>query len=121
MTKVPERIIPSLTRIGWIGTGVMGSSMCSHVMAAGYRATLHSRTKAKAQPLLDLGATWAENPRAVTAESDPFDLAIRYRIVSLSRSGLDRIQIGINGYQVKSRLQCAADTVDFDLRLKATT
>ena len=70
MTKVPKRIIPSLTRIGWIGTGVMGSPMCSHVMAAGYRATLHSRTKAKAQPLLDLGATWAENPGAVAAESD---------------------------------------------------
>src|SRR5262249_32949198 len=32
--------------------------------------TLHSRTKAKAQPLVDLGATWAENPRAVAAESD---------------------------------------------------
>jgi len=31
---------------------------------------LHSRTKAKAQPLLDLGAMWAENQRAVAAESD---------------------------------------------------
>ncbi|MGE5756177.1 MAG: NAD(P)-binding domain-containing protein, partial [Planctomycetaceae bacterium] len=26
---------PGVTRIGWIGTGVMGSSMCSHLMAAG--------------------------------------------------------------------------------------
>ena len=63
-------ITPSQTRIGWIGTGVMGSSMCRHVLAAGYRVTLHSRTKAKAQPLLDLGAAWTENPRAVAAESD---------------------------------------------------
>jgi 3-hydroxyisobutyrate dehydrogenase len=62
--------IPTATRIGWIGTGVMGSSMCRHVLAAGYRVILHSRTKAKAQPLLDLGAMWAENPRAVAAESD---------------------------------------------------
>ncbi|MGH7148082.1 MAG: NAD(P)-dependent oxidoreductase [Nitrospiraceae bacterium] len=62
--------IPTATRIGWIGTGVMGSSMCGHVLAAGYRVTLHSRTKAKAQPLVDLGATWAEDPRAVAAESD---------------------------------------------------
>ncbi|TMQ30668.1 MAG: NAD(P)-dependent oxidoreductase [Nitrospirae bacterium] len=62
--------IPTVTRIGWIGTGVMGSSMCSHVLQAGYRVTLHSRTKDKAKPLLDLGATWAENPRAVAAESD---------------------------------------------------
>ena len=62
--------IPTVTRIGWIGTGVMGSSMSGHVLASGFRVTLHSRTKAKAQPLLDLGATWAENPRAVAAESD---------------------------------------------------
>lgn len=62
--------VPTAMRIGWIGTGVMGSSMCRHVLAAGYRVTLHSRTKGKAQPLLDLGAMWAENPRAVAAESD---------------------------------------------------
>ncbi|MGH7220190.1 MAG: NAD(P)-dependent oxidoreductase, partial [Nitrospiraceae bacterium] len=62
--------IPTATRIGWIGTGVMGSSMCGHLLAAGYRVTLYSRTKAKAKSLLDLGATWAENPRAVAAESD---------------------------------------------------
>jgi 3-hydroxyisobutyrate dehydrogenase len=62
--------MPRAIRIGWIGTGVMGSSMCRHVLAAGYRVTLHSRTKGKAQPLLDLGAMWAENPRAVAAESD---------------------------------------------------
>ena len=62
--------MPTATRIGWIGTGVMGSSMCRHVLAAGYRVTLHSRTKGKAQPLLDLGAMWAENLRAVAAESD---------------------------------------------------
>jgi 3-hydroxyisobutyrate dehydrogenase len=61
---------PTATRIGWIGTGVMGSSMCRHLLAAGYRVTLHSRTKAKAQPLLDLGGIWAKNPRAVATESD---------------------------------------------------
>ncbi len=63
-------VLPTVTRIGWIGTGVMGSSMCGHILKAGYRVILHSRTKAKAQPLLNLGAMWAENPRAVAAESD---------------------------------------------------
>lgn len=63
-------ITPSQTRIGWIGTGVMGSSMCGHLLAAGYTVTLHSRTKAKAKLLLDLGAAWAETPRAVAADSD---------------------------------------------------
>jgi len=68
MTVQPA--IPTATRIGWIGAGVMGSSMCGHVLQAGYRVTLQSRTKAKAKPLLDLGAAWAESPRAVAAESD---------------------------------------------------
>ena len=70
MTKAPQMFTPPHTRIGWIGTGVMGSSMCGHLLAAGYKVTLHSRTKSKATPLLNLGAAWAGNPRAVTAESD---------------------------------------------------
>ena len=67
---IVQPVVPMGTRIGWIGTGVMGSSMCGHLLTAGYRVTLHSRTKSKAQPLLDRGAQWAENPRAVAAESD---------------------------------------------------
>ena len=63
-------VMPMGTRIGWIGTGVMGSSMCGHLLTAGYRVTVHSRTQSKAQSLLDRGAQWAENPRAVATQSD---------------------------------------------------
>jgi len=62
--------IPAATRIGWIGTGVMGSSMCGHLLTACCHVTVHSRTKSKAQSLLDRGAQWAENPQAVAVESD---------------------------------------------------
>jgi len=65
-----QHTIPAATRIGWIGAGVMGSAMCGHLLQAGYRITVHSRTRSKAQPLLDRGAQWAEHPRAVAAESD---------------------------------------------------
>ncbi len=61
---------PGKTRIGWIGTGVMGQSMCRHLIAKGYAATVYNRTKEKAQPLLDAGATWAATPRAVAERSD---------------------------------------------------
>lgn len=70
MTGFPGRAAPANRTIGWIGTGVMGSSMCGHLLTAGYRVTLYSRTKAKAQSLLDRGAQWAESPGAVAAESD---------------------------------------------------
>jgi 3-hydroxyisobutyrate dehydrogenase len=64
------RLDPSTTRIGWIGTGVMGRSMCGHLLAKGFRATVFNRTKAKAQGLLDQGAQWAESPKAVAGASD---------------------------------------------------
>ncbi len=56
--------------IGWIGTGVMGASMAGHLRKAGYPLTVFNRTKAKAQPLLDAGAVWADSPKAVGAASD---------------------------------------------------
>jgi 3-hydroxyisobutyrate dehydrogenase len=84
--------LSTTTRIGWIGTGVMGSSMCGHVLTAGYRVTLHSRTKSKAQPLVDLGATWAENPRTVAAQSDMIFTMVGFpqdvRTVYFSETGI---------------------------------
>jgi 3-hydroxyisobutyrate dehydrogenase len=61
---------PGKTRIGWIGTGVMGLSMCRHLMTKGYAATVYNRTKDKARSLLDTGAVWGETPRAVAERSD---------------------------------------------------
>ena len=61
---------PGKTRIGWIGTGVMGRWMCQHAMTKGYKATVYNRTKDKAQPLLDAGAAWADTPKAVAEQSD---------------------------------------------------
>jgi 3-hydroxyisobutyrate dehydrogenase len=65
-----QPVEPGRTRVGWIGTGVMGASMCGHLVAAGYEATVSSRTRAKAEPLLADGATWAEQPGDVAARSD---------------------------------------------------
>ena len=57
-------------RNGWIGTGVMGAPMCGHLMAAGYPATVFTRSKAKAHGLLAKGARWADTPAEVTEHSD---------------------------------------------------
>ncbi len=48
----------------------MGSSMCGHLIDKGYSATVHTRTRQKAEPLLQKGAQWAESPRAVAQQSD---------------------------------------------------
>ncbi len=57
--------LPADVPIGWIGTGVMGASMCGHLMSAGHPAAVHTRTRAKAAGLLEQGATWADSPRQV--------------------------------------------------------
>ena len=62
---------PGKTRIGWIGTGVMGTSMCGHLMAAGYQATVYNRTRSKAEAAgRPRGASEADSPRAVAEASD---------------------------------------------------
>ena len=92
MTDSPGKITSAHRTIGWIGTGVMGSSMCSHLLTAGYRVTVHSRTRSKAQPLLDRGAQWAESPRTVAAESDVLFTMVGFpqdvRAVYFSETGI---------------------------------
>src|SRR4051794_6906250 len=61
---------PGKTRIGWVGTGVMGRWMCQHAIQKGYSATVYNRSRDKAQPLLDLEATFADSPKAVAERSD---------------------------------------------------
>ena len=64
------QVVPGKTRIGWIGTGVMGSSMCGHLMTAGFAATVYSRTRQKSEALLSRGATWASTPKELAQNSD---------------------------------------------------
>jgi len=63
-------IAPGKTRIGWIGTGVMGISMCGHLIDKGYACTVYNRTKERADALLKKGAKWADTPKGVAEQSD---------------------------------------------------
>jgi 3-hydroxyisobutyrate dehydrogenase len=56
--------------VAWIGTGVMGQSMAGHLLQAGYRLTVHNRTRAKAEKLLDEGAQWADSPGQAAEGAD---------------------------------------------------
>jgi 3-hydroxyisobutyrate dehydrogenase len=53
------------TVVGFIGTGVMGNSMAGHLLAAGYPLIVYTRTKEKANGLLEKGAGWANTPKDV--------------------------------------------------------
>ncbi|MFM2130808.1 MAG: NAD(P)-dependent oxidoreductase [Opitutales bacterium] len=57
-------------RIAFVGTGVMGASMAGHLLRAGHEVVVHTRTRAKAEPLLAAGARWADSPAAAVAGAD---------------------------------------------------
>jgi len=73
-----ESCKPGSTRVGWIGTGVMGQSMVSHLIKADYQTTVFSRTLSKCEPLRDLGATVVDSPKKVAENSDVVFLIVGY-------------------------------------------
>jgi 3-hydroxyisobutyrate dehydrogenase len=63
-------VAPGSTRVGWIGTGVMGAPMCGHVLAAGYPVTVYARRPEAIAALTAAGAASAGSPAQVAAVSD---------------------------------------------------
>lgn len=58
------------TKIGWVGTGVMGASMVKHLHDAGYPCIIYNRTKSKAASLIEHGLQWADSAGEVAAQAD---------------------------------------------------
>ncbi len=59
-----------MTKVALIGLGIMGAGMAHNLLKAGYDLTVYNRTSAKAQPLVDAGATLAGTPRAAATGAD---------------------------------------------------
>ena len=57
-------------RIAFIGLGIMGGPMAGHLLAAGHSLVVNSRTRSRAQELLDRGARWAQTPAEAAAQAD---------------------------------------------------
>jgi 3-hydroxyisobutyrate dehydrogenase len=92
-----NQVAPGSTRLGWIGTGVMGQSMCSHLLAKGFAVTAYNRTRGKAQPLLDRGASWGATPKQVAQQSD-----VVFAIVGFPRD-VREVFLGAEGALAGSR------------------
>lgn len=60
----------NMKTIAVIGLGAMGSRIAQNLLNAGYPVIVHNRTLAKAQPLIDQGATFVTSPRAAAEQSD---------------------------------------------------
>jgi 3-hydroxyisobutyrate dehydrogenase len=57
-------------RVAFIGLGIMGGAMAGHLLAAGHSLVVNTRTKARAQELLNRGAKWADTPADAARQAD---------------------------------------------------
>src|SRR6266436_10220165 len=57
-------------KLGFIGLGIMGSRMAANLQKHGDALVVFNRTGAKAKPLLDKGASFAESPAKLTEQVD---------------------------------------------------
>jgi 3-hydroxyisobutyrate dehydrogenase-like beta-hydroxyacid dehydrogenase len=53
--------------IGFIGLGTMGYHMAANLQTAGYRLIVNDLQRARAEPLIAEGSSWAQTPREVAA------------------------------------------------------
>ena len=65
-------------KIGFIGTGVMGSSMVRHLLNANYEVNVFNRTKSKADALVEEGASWLDTPKEIAEKSDVIFTIVGY-------------------------------------------
>ncbi len=78
-------------KLAWIGTGIMGCAMAGHLRKAGHEIAIYTRTKEKAAPLLDMGATWAASPLEAASQAD-----IVFSIVGFP-SDVEEVMLGEHG------------------------
>ncbi len=59
-----------MTRIGIIGTGMLGSAVGLHLLRSNFKLTVYNRTKSKTAELKKNGAKVADSPKTVAQNSD---------------------------------------------------
>ncbi|TLS48689.1 NAD(P)-dependent oxidoreductase [Paenibacillus antri] len=83
--------------IGFIGTGVMGRSMAGHLLEAGHRLHVYTRTKSKAEELLARGAAWHESPAALAPACDVVITMVGYP------SDVEAVYLGEDGLAANAK------------------
>jgi len=77
--------------IAFIGTGVMGHSMAEHLIKAGHKLRIHTRTRGRAALLEEQGAQWCDTPAEAVKEADFAISIVGYP------TDVDSIYFGENG------------------------
>jgi 3-hydroxyisobutyrate dehydrogenase-like beta-hydroxyacid dehydrogenase len=85
-----------VAELGFVGLGTMGGGVVRRLLAAGHAVTVWNRTREKAEPLLEAGASWADTPRSVAERSEiVFTMVTNTAAVQAVTEGPDGILAGL--------------------------
>ena len=85
-------------KVGFIGLGIMGKPMARNLLKAGYELVVYTRSREKADELVEEGATAAASPREVAEQSNG-----SYHAPDSPRSGGSRRGDGVSRALKKAR------------------
>lgn len=81
----------TITRVGFIGLGIMGAPMAANLLRAGFDVTVWNRSPSRTAPLLEAGANGADSPADVAAASE-------VTLSCVTNSGdVEEVALGPNG------------------------
>lgn len=78
-------------KVGFIGTGVMGTGIINNLLRHGNEVTVYNRTKAHAQTVIDNGARWASTPATACQGNE-----VVFTMVGFP-SDVEEVYYGVNG------------------------
>ena len=85
-----------MAELGFVGLGTMGGGVVRRLLAAGHAVTVWNRTREKAEPLLEAGASWADTLRSVAERSEiVFTMVTNTAAVQAVTEGPDGILAGL--------------------------
>src|SRR4030081_3000086 len=105
-------------KIGFIGLGIMGSRMAANLQKYGYPLVVFNRTRAKAQPLLDKGAIFADSPPKLAEQVDVLFTMLAHP------DAVEQAALGANGFlsHLKSNalwVDCSSVNPSFSKKMAA--
>jgi 3-hydroxyisobutyrate dehydrogenase len=77
--------------LGWVGTGRMGYALATRLLEAGCDVAVYNRTRAKAEPLAEVGATIVDGPAELADRDIVFTMVAGpedFKAVVLGENGL---------------------------------
>jgi 3-hydroxyisobutyrate dehydrogenase-like beta-hydroxyacid dehydrogenase len=107
-------------KIGFIGLGIMGSRMAANLQKHGYPLVVFNRTRAKAQPLLDNGACFADSPAKLAEKVDMLFTMLAHP------DAVEQAALGANGFLNHLRpnalwVDCSSVNPSFSKKMAAET